>query len=92
MLCLIESVFCGSTDPKKLGVLLSLELRKIHQRFDNELKTQKLKMEPTRIAFVPEIERINNVMLKLARGHAAFELSQPCRTEPTFVDPPLSFP
>src|SRR5690606_31156137 len=34
------------------------------------------------IAFVPEIERVNNVMLKLARGHAAFELSQPCREEP----------
>jgi len=34
------------------------------------------------IAFAPEIERICNVMLKLARGHAAFELSQPCRTEP----------
>jgi hypothetical protein len=34
------------------------------------------------IAFIPEIERINNVMLKLARGHAAFELSQPCRTKP----------
>jgi hypothetical protein len=34
------------------------------------------------IGFVPETDRINNVMLKLARGHAAFELSQSCRTEP----------
>lgn len=34
------------------------------------------------IAFMPEIDRINKVMLKLARGHAAFELSQPCRQEP----------
>jgi hypothetical protein len=34
------------------------------------------------IAFVPEGERVSNVMLKLARGHAAFELSQPCRTKP----------
>jgi hypothetical protein len=34
------------------------------------------------IAFVPESERISNVMLKLARGHAAFGLSQPCRDEP----------
>jgi len=33
-------------------------------------------------AFIPESERIYNVMLKLARGHAAFELSQPSRTEP----------
>jgi len=34
------------------------------------------------IAFAPESERVSNVMLKLARGHAAFELSLPCRTEP----------
>jgi hypothetical protein len=31
---------------------------------------------------VPESDRVKNVLLKLARGHAAFELSQPCRTEP----------
>jgi hypothetical protein len=34
------------------------------------------------IAFAVEGERIVNVMLKLARGHAAFELSQPCRRQP----------
>ncbi|OJW44331.1 MAG: hypothetical protein BGO56_20360 [Sphingobacteriales bacterium 48-107] len=34
------------------------------------------------IAFMPEIERVRNVMLKLARGHAAFELSQLCRAPP----------
>jgi hypothetical protein len=34
------------------------------------------------IAFMAESERVCKVMLKLARGHAAFELSQPCRTEP----------
>ncbi|WP_148639428.1 hypothetical protein [Aquimarina longa] len=34
------------------------------------------------IVFEPEIERVNNVMLKLARGHASYELSQPCRSDP----------
>lgn len=38
-----------------------------------------------RIMFGMEIERINRIIVKLARGHAAFELSQPCRHEPSHV-------
>ncbi|MEZ4945990.1 MAG: hypothetical protein R2804_10700 [Cyclobacteriaceae bacterium] len=34
------------------------------------------------IIFEIEIERVRNVMLKLAQGHAGFELSQPCRKKP----------
>lgn len=46
-----------------------------------QIENSKIEVD-SQIAFVPEIERINNVMLKLVRGHAAFELSQPCRTKP----------
>ncbi|WP_146117707.1 MULTISPECIES: hypothetical protein [Pirellulaceae] len=31
---------------------------------------------------MPEAKCVSNVLLKLARGHAAFELSQLCRDEP----------
>ena len=58
----------------------------LRQRIENS-KTE----ENGQIAFVPEIERINSVMLKLARGHAAFELSQLCREKPNhFWCGPLS--
>lgn len=79
--CLIESILCGSTDPQKIGrpsvariMQNSPALRKRIEASQTEVNGQ--------IAFVPEVERVQNVMLKLARGHASFELSQPCRTEP----------
>ena len=79
--CLIESVLCGSTDPEKIlrpsVARIMQDLPALRQRIENS-KTE----VDGQIAFVPEMERINNVMLKLARGHAAFELSQPCRKEP----------
>ena len=34
-----------------------------------------------RVVFAVERPRVVNVMLKLAQGHAAFELSQPCRND-----------
>ena len=79
--CLIESVLCGSTDPDKIR-------RPSVARIMQKSPALRARIENARtevngqIAFVPEIERINNVMLKLAKGHAAFELSQCCRTEP----------
>lgn len=38
-----------------------------------------------RIMFGMEAERIKRIIVKLARGHAAFELSHPCRHEPSHV-------
>lgn len=37
------------------------------------------------VEFVPELPRVSNVLVKLARGHAAFELSQPLRHAPDSV-------
>lgn len=34
------------------------------------------------VAFVPEADRVRNVVLKLARGHVAFELNEPQLDEP----------
>jgi len=81
LVCLLESVLCGSTDPEKIR-------RPSVARIMKNLPALRQRIEDSRtevdgqIAFVPETKRIYNVMLKLARGHAAFELSQPCRTKP----------
>ncbi len=79
--CLIESVLCGSTDPEKIQrPSVANILRKspaLKKRIDDSRKEV-----DGLILYEPEIGRIRNVMLKLARGHAAFELSQPCREEP----------
>lgn len=39
----------------------------------------------TRIVWKPEIERVNNVVVKNARGHAFFELGEPILTKPSHV-------
>ncbi len=79
--CLIESVLCGSTDPNNIGrpsvakiLTKSPALRKRIEDSRKQVNGQTV--------FEPEIERVKNVMLKLAQGHAGFELSQPCRREP----------
>lgn len=36
--------------------------------------------------FSIDAPRVRNIILKLARGHAAFELSQICRHEPALLD------
>jgi hypothetical protein len=80
--CLIESVIAGSTDPdciRRPGIASVLRrtpaLRARIQAAKSAIGAQ--------IQFNIEPDRIRNVVLKLARGHAAFELSQICRDEPT---------
>lgn len=81
LVCLIESVLCGSTDPEKIGRPSVAKIMQNSPALRQRIENSKNEVDG-QIAFVPEVERIHNVMLKLARGHAAFELSQPCRTEP----------
>jgi len=81
LVCLIESALCGSTDPEKMR-------RESVARIMRNTPSLRARIESSRtetggqIAFIPEENRVYNVMLKLARGHAAFELSQPCRDKP----------
>lgn len=81
LVCLIEAAIVGSPDPDKIrrpsvarslrrSPALQARIRAAQTCFDDG------------IGFAVEEDRVKNVMLKLARGHAAFELSQPCREEP----------
>jgi hypothetical protein len=79
--CLIESALCGSTDPEKIRRASVARMMQNSPALRQRIENSKTEVNG-QIAFVPEIERINNVMLKLARGHAAFELSQPCSEKP----------
>lgn len=79
--CLIESVLSGSTDPSQIKrpsiartFRRSIALRARIENARSEKDGQ--------IQFAAETDRVSRVMLKLARGHAAFELSQPCRDAP----------
>lgn len=78
--CLIESVLCGSTEPEKIRRLSVARMMQNSPALRQRIENSKTEVNG-QIAFIPEIERINNVMLKLARGHAAFELSQTSRDQ-----------
>ena len=81
LVCLVESVLCGSTDPDDIKrPSVARKMRKspaLRARIE-----QSRTVQDGQDAFVPEWDRIANVMLKLARGHAAFDLSQLRREEP----------
>lgn len=79
--CLIESVLCGSTDPDLVGrSSVANRLRK-SPKLRARIEAARIE-DDSQIAFAVESDRVSKVMLKLARGHAAFELSQPCRKAP----------
>ena len=68
--CFLECVVCGTTDPEvlrrqKIGRILAVNPR-LRQRIDYAREGYD--------NWHPEAESIRNVVLKLARGHAAFEL------------------
>lgn len=79
---LIESVIAGSTEPDQIERLTVAKILRrspaLRARIEANRSTQ-----GEQVSFGVEADRIKSVVLKLARGHAAFELSQPCFQEPT---------
>jgi hypothetical protein len=88
--CLVSCVIVGSSDPDaspraKIKRLLAAK-PVLRARIE-----QARQSENNRTEFLPEHERIRRVMLKLARGHALYELHEPRIDEPTeFICVPLS--
>lgn len=81
---LIESVKSGTTN------IAHIEREKIAEIFRRspalQTRIEKAKnLVGDQIQFNVEPDRIRNVVLKLARGHAAFELSRSCRGEPSSI-------
>jgi hypothetical protein len=86
--CLIECAANGTTDISKLkrekikGILSHSRL--LHNKLKNAMK-----LEGDKIVFEPDVRRLKKIILKLARGHAKFENSEPQWEEPLsfFVKP-----
>lgn len=81
---LLACVLAGSTDPSKIQ----------HERVARSLKRNlalRARLESSkrevngRIIFAVEEHRVRNVICKLAKGHAAYELSTPCREAPDLI-------
>jgi len=80
--CLIEAAVAGSTDPAHIRRPRVAETMRRNAALRSRIEAAKRVIDG-RLAFDPETARIQNVVLKLARGHAAYELSASRRERPT---------
>jgi hypothetical protein len=83
--CLIECTVCGSTKPEHLH---RDKIRRAMARkpyLVARLEQSRRLGAGSANVFIPEHDRVQNVALKLARGHALFELNEPRRESPYTV-------
>lgn len=78
--CFIDCVVSGSAEPDRVGRLKIQRSLAQNRRLAAQLAASRVGTEP--IIWKPEIERVRNVIVKLARGHAAYEFSEPHTDEP----------
>jgi len=85
----IQSVLVGSTDPAKhsngSAARALNESAKLRERIEAARTVYQTLGGETRMAWRPETERINRVIVKNARGHAYFEFGEPVFGEPDHV-------
>ena len=82
--CLIEAAVLGSTDPEKMRRERVAKILRRQHRLRARIEASKHEFGG-QTSFAPEAERVKNVLLKLARGHAAYELSAVRRENPTVL-------
>ena len=81
LVCLVESALCGSTDPNEIKRPSVARILRNTPALRTRIEKAKSETDGG-VQFAIECSRVANIMLKHARGHTAFELSQPCRAEP----------
>jgi hypothetical protein len=83
--CLLECVLAGEADPSKL---LRRKIANVLVRTPSLL--ERLKKARSDVAAVPvwsvENDRVKTVVMKLARGHAAYEYNEPRLGEPDYIN------
>lgn len=79
--CLLESIIAGSTDPARMQRSRAGAILQRSPALRARLESRKTTVNGV-TAFLPEPDRLRNVVTKLAVGHAAYELSLACRDEP----------
>jgi hypothetical protein len=82
--CLLECTLAGSADP---AAIRRDKIRRIlqHKPTLAAMLAEARTVSETGTIFKIDQERINRVVVKLARGHAAYELSEPKHDNPTSV-------
>lgn len=83
--CLLESVISGSTDASDIKRSKIASILKRKPKLRSRLTEARQVLLDNNAWFRIEATRIRKVVLKLGRGHAAFELNEPLLNEPDSV-------
>jgi hypothetical protein len=81
--CFLECVLCGTTDPRLLRRAKIQRIMTVKPEIAAMIAECRRPTDDSGITWIPDEKRVRNVVLKLARGHAAFELGLPQ------VEPPI---
>lgn len=85
----LESVIVGSTDPdRQSNPKVERALRrneKLKARIERSKTQYRMLDGTTQCVWSPEMERVDRVVVKNARGHAFFEFGEPMLSEPEHV-------
>jgi len=85
----LGSVLAGSAAPDQQVVARSEKILGSNHRLQDEIESQLQIVKDAdgndQVTFVPDIARIQNVVVKNARGHVLFEHGQPAEGEPARV-------
>jgi hypothetical protein len=83
--CLIECVICGSTNPDKVSREKVRASLRHSPALAVRIEASRTQDAAGRLVWKPEDERVRRVVVKLARGHAAHQYSEPQLAEPERV-------
>ena len=82
--CLIEAAVMGTTNPDEMRRSRVAQILRRQHGLRSRIEASKRDAEGL-TSFAPDVDRVRNVLLKLARGHAAFELSSVPSDEPDYL-------
>ncbi len=82
--CFLDCVICGGTDTSGLRRPNVKRILEVNPALKRRIDGSRRRQEPDYFLWEPETDRVKNVVLKLARGHAAYEL-YPKLEEPAVV-------
>ena len=80
--CLVECAVAGSTDLEKVGREKVRRILAKRPHIGSQIEAGRREEVGGRLIWEPDFARVRNVVLKLARGHVAYELGEPQLGEP----------
>lgn len=82
--CLLECILCGTTDIEKLQREKIKRILQNKEPLKQKILKSKVEIEG-QVSFNIEVNRMKNVLIKLAKGHAKYENSEAVLEEPTSI-------